>query len=714
MAELGELVGTDKQEDITNEEMVGLAGFVRGKYKESEDSRLADEQRWLKAYKNYRGTSEDSEDYRKSERSKVTVKITKVKVLAAFGQLVDILFSQGKVPISVESTPMPEGVEEFVHLKTPVDQLKAQTDPYGFEGDGRELPAGATEAIKATEATETTELELGPYKDDMSQANLAAGPSNMGEPQLSPSKEAARKMEKLIHDQLLDASAVSELRKGIFEQCLLGTGIVKGPFNHTKTIHKWSSDDGGRFYDPEEKLVPRLNYVSCWDLYPDPSALSLEDAEYIIERHRMNRSQLRQLITRPFFDKDAIEECLDMSPSYEERHFEHTLYADNDPTYSEGRFEVLEYWGVLDAKMARAIQLDIPRNTSDLEQVQINAWICGNQILRVVLNPFVPERLPYQVFPYEKNPYRFFGIGVPENMEDAQLLMNGHVRMAIDNLALAGNLIFEVDENMMVPGQSMDIYPGKIFRRQSGAPGTGITGIKFPSTAVENLQMYDKARQLADEETGIPSIVHGQTGVTGTGRTAAGLSMLMGSAGLGIKTVIKNIDDHLLRPLGENMFMWNMQFSEDEDATMGDLEIKPKGTTSVMMKEVRSQRLTMLLQTVSNPMLAPFVKLPTLIKELAIAQDMEPDELVNDMNEAQIFAEILRGLNGQATGEEALASGEQQANMGAPEGVPAGADPTDPTGVGGGTIGTGTTPTAGEGGFTGNVTPITGQGEGGV
>ena len=704
MADLGELVGTDEQEDITQESMSGLAGYIKGKYKESEDGRLSDEQRWLKAYKNYRGTSEDSEDYRKSERSKVTVKITKVKVLAAFGQLVDILFSQGKVPISVESTPMPEGVEEFVHLETPLDQQLEQSDPYGYEGDGRELPAGATEA---------TELELGPYEDDMAQANLAAGPSNMGEPQLSPAKEAARKMEKLIHDQLLDASAVSELRKGLFEQCLLGTGIVKGPFNHTKTIHKWSSDDEGRFYDPEEKVVPRLSHVSCWDLYPDPSALSLEDAEYIIERHRMNRSQLRALRNRPFFDVDAIEACLTMGSSYEERYFENDLYADNDPIYNEDRFEVLEYWGVLDAAMAEEIQLDLPKNTSPLDQVQVNAWICGNQILRVVLNPFVPERLPYQVFPYEKNPYRFFGIGVPENMEDAQLLMNGHVRMAIDNLALAGNLIFEVDENMMVPGQSMDIYPGKIFRRQSGAPGTGITGIKFPSTAVENLQMYDKARQLADEETGIPSIVHGQTGVTGTGRTAAGLSMLMGSAGLGIKTVIKNIDDHLLRPLGENMFMWNMQFSEDEDATMGDLEIKPKGTTSVMMKEVRSQRLTMLLQTVSNPMLAPFVKLPTLIKELAIAQDMEPDELVNDVNEAQIFAEILRGLNGQTTGEEAIAPGEQQPNMGAPEGVPAGADPTDPTGVGGGTIGTGTTPTAGEGGFTGNVTPITGQGEGG-
>ena len=680
MEELGEILGTGEQQDISDEDMVGLSGYVRSKYKEAEDGRLADEQRWLRAYKNYRGTSEDSEDYRKSERSKVTVKITKVKVLAAFGQLVDILFANGKVPIAVEPTPMPEGIEEYVHLETPLDQ---QADPYGFEGDGRELPAGA---LGATDPDQQ-ELDLGPYEKTMADANLAAGPSNMGEPQLAPAKEAARKMEKLIHDQLLDASAVSELRKGIFEQCLLGTGIVKGPFNHTKVIHKWSKDDDGtRYYDPKDKLVPRLSAVSCWDLYPDPSAISLEDAEYVIERHRMNRSQLRSLIQRPFFDEKAIEECLFMGTSYEERHFEHALFADNDPTYSEGRYEVLEYWGVLDAKMAR-------------------------EILRVVLNPFVPERLPYQVVPYEKNPYRFFGVGVAENMEDAQLLMNGHVRMAIDNLALAGNLIFEVDENMMVPGQSMDIYPGKIFRRQSGAPGTGITGIKFPSTAVENLQMYDKARQLADEETGIPSVSHGQTGVTGTGRTASGLSMLMGSASLGIKTVIKNIDDNLLRPLGESMFMWNMQFSEDEDDIMGDLEIKPKGTSSVMQKEVRSQRLTALLQTVTNPMLAPFVKLPTLIKELAIAQDMDPDELVNDMNEAQIFAEMLKGLNnGQTNGETAPAPGEQQGPMGAPPGVPAAANPNDPSGVGDGTIGTGNAPTPGEGNFTGNPPPVEGMG----
>jgi hypothetical protein len=337
----------------------------------------------------------------------------------------------------------------------------------------------------------------------------------------------------------------------------------------------------------------------------------------------------------------------------------------------------------------------------EISSVQINAWICGTEVLRVVLNPFTPARIPYQIFPYEKNPYQVFGVGVAENMEDAQLLMNGHMRMAIDNLALAGNLVFDVDEASLVPGQNFDIYPGKVFRRQSGVTGTAINGLKFPSTAGENMQMYDKARQLADEETGIPSITHGQTGVTGTGRTASGLSMLLGSAGLNVKTVIKNIDDYLLRPLGEAFFQWNMQFNEKAETFDGDLEIKPRGTVSVMMKEVRSQRLTMLLQTVSNPMLAPFMKIQNLIKELAISQDMDPRELVNDPDEAAVYAEILRSLNvnQQGPSPEGQAVGQQPGGMGGDGAVPASAGPMDATGAGNGTIGTGVAPSPGEAGF---------------
>ena len=626
------------------------------------------------------------------------VRITKTKVLAGFGQIIDILFANKKFPIAVESTPKPEGIAEFAHMETPLDQA---ADPFGFPGDGRELRPGATQADDPKDF-------LGGLKGEYGNLPLVEGKARMGEPQISPAREAARRMEEVIHDQLLDTNAVNVLRKAVFESCLLGTGIVKGPFNFHKRVHQWEREEGGeREYKPYEKVVPRIEMVSAWDFHPDPSATSIEDCEYVIERHRMNRQQLRSLIKRPHFDAMAIQECLAKGPNYEDKYYEDTIREDEtEAYYQENRFEVLEYWGVLDSKMAREAGLEGANEMSEFDEVQVNVWVCGNMVIRCVLNPFTPARIPYQVFPYEVNPYQLWGVGVAENMEDAQKLMNGHVRMAIDNLALAGNLVFDVDEASLVPGQNMDIFPGKIFRRQSGVTGTAINGLKFPNTAGENLQMYQISRQLADEETGIPSIVHGQTGVTGTGRTAAGLSMLMGSAGLSMKTVIKNIDDMLLKPLGEAYFQWNMQFNDESPDIVGDLEIKPRGVSAVMQKEVRTQRLTALLQTVSNPMLAPFVKIPNLMRELAISQDIDPDLLVNDVNEAQLYAQMLKGMMADVQARETEEAGSPNGDsggMGGTGGVSPRPEGSDLSGSGNGTIGVGTAPTAGESGFTGNA-----------
>jgi len=690
-----------------SEIMPGLAGYIKSKFEDSENGRRSHENRWLQSYKNFRGIYDSTTQYRDSERSKVFVRITKTKVLAAYGQIVDILFANKKFPIVVESTPVPEGIAKFAHMETPLDQIVEQPDQepedlYGYVGDDRELKPGATSA---------TPLDFlggmkGKFPDD---APIKEGPSLGGEPQLSPAAETARKMEQMIHDQLLDSNAVNVFRHAIFESSLLGTGIVKGPFNYNKKVHKWERDDeGNREYTPYEKPVPRIESVSVWDFHPDPSATSIEDCEYVIQRHRMNRQQLRALMQRPHFDKEAVEECLAKGPNYVDKYYEDTIREDEtEPYYQESRFEVLEYWGVIDINFADEVGLELPDGISELDQVPVNVWVCGTNILRCVLNPFTPSRIPYQVFPFEINPYQMWGVGVAENMEDAQMLMNGHVRMAIDNLALAGNLVFDVDEASLVPGQNMDIFPGKIFRRQSGVTGTAINGLKFPNTAGENIQMYQIARQLADEETGIPSIMHGQTGVTGTGRTAAGLSMLMGSAGLSMKTVIKNIDDYLLKPMGEAYFQWNMQFNETAEDIEGDLEIKPRGVAAVMQKEVRSQRLTALLQTVMNPTLAPFIKIPNLIRELAICQDIDPDSLVNDVNEAQIYAEILKGMQQdaqQGTGGEGGPPSQQSPDMAGSGGVPPQPQGPNSQGLGNGTIGVGATPAAGEAGFTGNPT----------
>ena len=689
-----ETMDSSMQEEEKLEELAPLVIDINSKFSQCSDKRGDDEDRWLQAYHNYRGKYYKNIHFTEHEKSRVFVKVTKTKVLAAYGQIIDVLFGTGKFPLTIEETVVPEGIDKYAHMnpmkeEMGVDQIEPQiegnldyspSEPpmenggLGYPGDGNTLPPGATfDSLGG--------VNLGGLQEEFEEADLSSGPAPVPEmPQIKPAQIAARRLHKLIEDQLDETDANVALRSAIFESCLLGTGIIKGPFTYNKTLHKYSDNGNGRQYQAESVKVPKVEFVSIWDFYPDPNARTMEEAEYVIQRHRLNRHQFKDLLNRPFFNKENIYKCLEMGPKYDKKSWETSIDAENNSfgDLESNRYEVLEYWGTIDALAARENGLEIDEEVEDFEEVQVNIWVSNGKIIRIVENPFTPFRLPYQSFSYETNPYQFFGIGVPENMDDAQSIMNGHARMAIDNLALAGNLVFDIDESALVQNQNMEVYPGKIFKRQAGVPGQAIYGIKFPNTANENMQMFDKFRQLADESTGIPSYSHGQTGVTGMTRTASGMSMLMGAASLNIKTVIKNIDDSLIKPLGEAMFQWNMQFYEGDLPIIGDLEIKATGSSSLMRKEVRSQRLTMFLQTIQNPSIAPFVRISEVIKELAYSLDLDPDEIINSKDEAEIYAKIIGYQNAQqGTSQEAPIPG-QQPGMETPGGVPGqGAEPNN-------------------------------------
>lgn len=664
-------------DDVTNysdedPNLSQLVGHVLEKYKKAEDVRRQDEDRWLQAYRNYRGIYGPDVQFTSAEKSRVFVKVTKTKTLAAYGQIIDVLFANNKFPISVEPTTLPEGVSDTVNFdpKKPADT--APQDIYGFDGDGKELPKGATRST----------LQLGPLEDKLSGVEgLEEGPGvTPTSVTFHPAMIAAKKMEKKIMDQLDESNASKQLRSTAFEMPLFGTGIMKGPFVVDKEYANWDEDGE---YDPIIKTAPTTSHVSVWNFYPDPDASNMDEAQYVIERHKMSRTQLRALKKRPYFRASVIDQVISLGEGYIKKYWEDDL-RDYTTDYDIDRFEVLEYWGVVDKELLEQANVDIPDNLGELEEVQANIWYCNGRILRAVLNPFKPANIPYYAVPYELNPYSFFGVGIAENMDDTQTLMNGFMRMAVDNAVLSGNLLIEIDETNLVPGQDLSVYPGKVFRRQGGAPGQAIFGTKFPNVSNENLQLFDKARVLADESTGFPSFAHGQTGVSGVGRTASGISMLMNAAAGGIKTVIKNVDDYLLGPMGKAMFAYNMQFEFDPDIR-GDLEVRSRGTESLMANEVRSQRLMQFLQVASNPQLAPFAKFPYIVREIAKSMDLDPDKVTNSMEEAALQAKLMQ---------------QEQGSAPTPPGVPGVADTA---GTGGGNIGLGQVPVPGEQGFTGNA-----------
>jgi len=680
-----EAIALEDAEDtsVTDANVSSIVDHVIASFKKSEDYRYEDEQRWIRAYRNYRGLYGPDVQFTEAEKSRVFIKITKTKTLAAYGQIADVLFAGNKFPISIEPTELPEGVAKNVNfdpkepevLRNREDEGDLQS-PYGFPEDGNELPKGAT--------AETLQERLGPLQEMLQDVEGLEEGSGKTPTAItfSPAMVAAKAMEKQIIDQLQESNANKHLRSTAFEMALFGTGVMKGPFAIDKEYPNWG-DDGE--YSPIFKTIPQVNHVSVWNFFPDPDSTNIDQAQYVIERHKMSRTELRALKRRPYFRQSVIEEAIADGENYVKKYWEDDLTDYNQENYID-RFEVLEYWGMIDVEMLLEQDVDIPKELQDFEELQANIWVCNGKLLRAVLNPFKPAKIPYHAAPYELNPYSFFGVGLAENMDDTQTLMNGFMRMAVDNAVLSGNLLIEVDETNLVPGQDLSVYPGKIFRRQGGAPGQAIFGTKFPNVSNENLQLFDKARQLADESTGLPSFAHGQTGVSGVGRTAAGISMLMGAASGSIKTVIKNVDDYLLKPLGEGLFRFNMQFNFDPDIK-GDLEVVARGTESLMANEVRSQRLMQFLQVASNPALAPFAKFNYIVREIAKSMDLDPTKVTNNMDEAILQAEMLKGMQGEQP---------QQPQ------APAGANPADPTGAGGGTIGVGQAPQPNEQGFTGN------------
>lgn len=665
--------------DVKNAEDIGFSGgsiisFINERYSRAEESRRADETRWLRAYRNYRGIYGPDVKFTEAEKSRVFIKVTKTKTLAAYGQIADVLLANNKFPLSIDPSVLPEGVVEAVHFDPKAPPPMAI--PFGEEGAA---------SINENSTLDKLEERLGALKDELKdltnlQEGVGTSPTAVT---FYPALVAAKKMEKKIHDQLDESNASKHLRSTAFECALFGTGVMKGPFATNKEYPNWDQDGT---YKPTIKTVPEVSHVSLWNFYWDPDANNTDECQYIIERHKLSKTQLRALKRRPYFRAKVIDQLIEEGEGYVKKYWEDDL-KDFTPNFGIERFEVLEYWGNVDVDMLIENDIDVPPEYEDEGELQANIWFCNGKVLRLVLNPFKPARIPYYAVPYELNPYSLAGVGIAENMDDTQTLMNGFMRMSVDNGVLSGNLVFEIDETNLVPGQDLSVYPGKVFRRQGGAPGQAIFGTQFPNVSAQNLQLFDKARQLADESTGMPSFAHGQTGVSGVGRTASGISMLMNAAGGSIKTVVKNIDDYLLAPLGKAFFNFNMQFDYDPEIK-GDLEVNARGTESLMANEVRSQRLMQFLQVASSPALMPFAKFPYIIREIAKSMDLDPDKVTNNMEEAARQAALL-----QAQQPVPPAGGEPPQGVAGPPGV------ADQTGGGGGNIGVGAATLPGEQGF---------------
>ena len=646
-------------------QLTDLGVWLRDKFDETQKARRSTEDRWLKDLRQYRGRYEPPEQQRLDEqktRAKTFAKMTRKKVKAFDNRMLDMLFPAGKDRNwDVKPTPKPAS------LMTPLAQdLIAQQQQQVFMQQVEQISAQSGEAPEAV----AQKLQMGGFVPELDSDTL----NNI---QLAVAKAACDRMNSEIHDQLSQLHYKQICSKVVHSGHLYGTGIIKGPLSQKITQPVWQNAQSlqqpaptqmapNQQQNPQqamqqgwtmamgETLMPFLEFVPLWAWYPDSSARELEQMEYSFQRHLMTKSQVRTLVSRPNFDAELIEAYLKEFPdgdadllSWETELDRDDDRNDGNPDRTRNRYELLEFYGVLNDAQLRDLGMDTNR--------WVVCWVLGDFVIRADEFPLDGINHPYHLYYHDKDETSIWGDGVPSIMRDDQEALNAVVRAMLDNVANTVGPQYEINTDLLKPGEkTRDIFPNRIWYRRGDSRQPAIRTVETSSRLNEFLQLKATFEQQIHENT-LPAYMQGaQAG--GAGRTASGLSMLMGSANLDIKEQVMSFDLGITRPLIRGMYLWNMQFNND-DSLKGDYEVVAKGSSSLVAKELRSNQLDQMLPMLMQPPFLPHIDVKKLLEEVFKVRDLLDSEILltpEQFDERQQMAAQIQELQGQVNMGTAL------------------------------------------------------------
>jgi hypothetical protein len=261
-------------------------------------------------------------------------------------------------------------------------------------------------------------------------------------------------------------------------------------------------------------------------------------------------------------------------------------------------------------------------------------WMVGNYIIKAMLNYDPLGEKPYTKTSFIKSPGAFWGRGIPEILEDLQNVCNAAARALVNNMGIASGPQVEVNLERIPPNENItQLQPWKIWQVTNDPLGSSAPAVRFnqPNDNANTLMgVYERFSKLADDHSGIPAYIYGDLDVKGAGRTSSGLSMLMGSAGKGIRQVVMHIDADVIKPIVYRQFIYNMRYDPDE-SIKGDAQIMPRGAINLAVRETVNMRRVEFLQATANEIDMGIIGMPgraAILREVAKGLQMPVDEIV--------------------------------------------------------------------------------------
>jgi hypothetical protein len=560
-----------------------LAGFIKGRWEIFRNHRNTSagwSERLLVALRTFNGQYDANKlnEIRKFGGSEVFLRVIAQKCRAATSLLRDIYLGQDR-PWSIKPAASPDPPPEIMQA---IDQLLG-SERQMIQQSGQQPPPDAE-----------IDRRLALVQDALEKAKKTAS-------------DQAKIAEDKVEDILREGGFYLAFAEFLVQLCIFPFSCIVGP--EVKILPELQWPPGGG--PPSVQRVPKLTWrsPSPFDLWWTPGVSDIAQAE-IIEKVRMTRAELNDLLDLPGYSQQAIREVL--------QHYGQGGFYDNwDTTDAEravlenkenpawnrsGMISGLLYNGPVQGQMLLqyGIAVDDP-----LRDYYVQAWMIGPYIIKCHLAPSPRQRHPYFITSFEKVPNTPIGNGLTDILTDIQEVLNGVVRALVNNVSIASGPQVVVRDDRLSPDETgEDLYPWKRWHVRSDPLSSTteepITFFMPTANAQEMMSVFDKFAAMADDVSAIPKYIGGQASSGGAGRTASGLAMLMGNASKILQTVAANIDRDVMDPALTQLA--DLILLTDETGILtGEEKISVQGVQVAVQRETIRQRQVEYLQATNNP-----------------------------------------------------------------------------------------------------------------
>lgn len=654
-----EMAAAEDAANATNYELTSLASYIRGQfdmYKRHRNNAMAGwSDRLLNALRVFNGQYDANKlnEIQKFGGSTVYARIVAMKCRGASSLLRDVYLSPDR----------PWGLDASDDPKVPPQILASVNDLVQIEMQSMQQMGQAPDIDTIRERT----MQL------VEAARQAAK---------KRAEQGARIAEDKLDEILKEGGFYKALAEFITDLPLFPFACIKGPVVRILPVVTWEGNQASI------QQTPKLTWtrVSPFDIWWTPGVSDIEDAS-VIERTRLTRADLNDLLDLPGYNTEAIRAVLDLygrgglNDEIDITDAERAVQESREnPNMNEsGLINCLEFTGNVQGRMLLEAGMDPELVPDPIRDYFVQAWVIGPYIIKVQLAPSPRKRHPYYITSFEKVPGTPVGNGLPDILNDIQEAGNATLRSLINNLSIAsGPQVVVNDDRLANDEDGEELYPWKRWHVQTDPMGgNGAPPISFfqpNSNASELLGVYKSFVDMADELSAIPKYLSGAGAGGGAGRTASGLAMLMGNASKILQTVAANIDRDVLEPLLSALF--DMVMLTDQTGLLnGDEKVRVLGVSVAVQKETQRARQLEFLQITANPIDAQIVGpkgRAAILRNVATTIGMNGEEIVPSEEkleaqekQAQMLA-MQGGIPGHGgMGEKAAEAQGGQAGTGA-------------------------------------------------